>query len=386
MKDDLERKLFLTNPSTVRTYKGRIQNAQKSKKIAFILGAGVSYPFGIPTWEDLLWRLYYRKLVTDEVLDEQVASYSEFNSVARVVTSNAPPNLTILARYLRRLYGSGWIKAIKQEIYYRRHEQAGDGTERLLLYEEDVTAIGYIAEYLSHRAPVPVVTYNFDSVLEEALLSQGSYNFVSFNKPSGRVHPTRSSIFHIHGLLQDQERLSELDQDKKRRMPDDIDRGLVFCEDDYHATAINQVSWQNVFPLSILMNYTCLFVGTSLTDPNQRRLLDIYKKCVEADDPLPEGEKRRSQGFRYHYVFLKSSNSEINANIFTDGDILNVMMKASRNKVKSKYGSVVDVISKGVEESRSKILRELRVYPVYYRDHNDIVDVLKYMLEEQESV
>lgn len=309
MKGNEAKELFVTNMSTVGTYKNRIQNASNCKKIAFVLGAGVSYPFGVPTWEDLLWRLYYRKLLIDKVLSEKAVSYSEFNSISRVVTSHAPLNLTILARYLRKMYGGDWKPAIKQEIYLRRHKDIRNGAESRFLYRENATAIGYIAKYLADNSPVPVVTYNFDSVLEEALISQGSYEFVSFNKPSGRVHPTKSSIFHIHGLLQDKERLSNMDQDRKRRMPDDIDHGLVFCEDDYHSTAINQVSWQNVIPLSILMNYTCLFVGTSLTDPNQRRLLDIYKKCVEAEDPIPDGEKRKPLGFRYHYAFLKSSQS-----------------------------------------------------------------------------
>jgi SIR2-like domain len=49
---------------------------------------------------------------------------------------------------------------------------------------------------------------------------------------------------------------------------------LVLSEEDYHQLYSNPYSWANLIQLSLLMTYTCLFVGVSLTDPNIRRPLD----------------------------------------------------------------------------------------------------------------
>jgi hypothetical protein len=50
---------------------------------------------------------------------------------------------------------------------------------------------------------------------------------------------------------------------------------LVFSEDAYHHQFLDPYLWTNITQLNLLRNNVCLFIGLSLTDPNQRRLLEI---------------------------------------------------------------------------------------------------------------
>jgi hypothetical protein len=52
---------------------------------------------------------------------------------------------------------------------------------------------------------------------------------------------------------------------------------VIFSEDEYHNRMSDNAHWANVIQLHAFQNGRCLFVGTSLTDPNVRRLLDCSR-------------------------------------------------------------------------------------------------------------
>lgn len=57
--------------------------------------------------------------------------------------------------------------------------------------------------------------------------------------------------------------------------------------------------WANVVQLNALYTTTCFFVGFSMTDPNQRRLLDLARNV-----DLGSIEVGNAQ----HYIFLRRQN------------------------------------------------------------------------------
>lgn len=71
-------------------------------------------------------------------------------------------------------------------------------------------------------------------------------------------------IYHVHGFL-----------------PQDGDIGagnkITLGEFVYHEQYNNIYSWNNIVQINKFRDNTCLFIGTSLTDPTIRRLLDIAK-------------------------------------------------------------------------------------------------------------
>ena len=84
-------------------------------------------------------------------------------------------------------------------------------------------------------------------------------------------------IYHVHGYLQQDGKLNEQNQ-------------ITFGELVYHKQYVDIYSWNNIVQINKFRDANCLFIGTSLTDPNTRRLLDIARK--------QKGEKNET-----HFVF-----------------------------------------------------------------------------------
>jgi hypothetical protein len=123
-----------------------------------------------------------------------------------------------------------------------------------------------------HRQlPLKLITYNFDDLLENAIAAAD---------PSIQVHPVSSAVqarashdgirvFHPHGYL-------------PRGNPPSANSSVVFSEDEFHVLMSDNAHWANVLQLEVFQNSTCLFVGTSLSDPNVRRLLDRTKHAASS--------------------------------------------------------------------------------------------------------
>ena len=69
---------------------------------------------------------------------------------------------------------------------------------------------------------------------------------------------------------------------------------IILDEKSYHKLYTDPYNWANVIQLQALRSTTCFFIGFSMTDPNQRRLLEIA--CRDNDN---------SENSNSHYVFLQ---------------------------------------------------------------------------------
>jgi len=110
-----------------------------------------------------------------------------------------------------------------------------------------------------------IITYNFDDLLEKSLLKTNTgVAFKSIYTPG--IHPglNELGIYHVHGYL-------------PREGPLTVDNRIVFSERYYHEQYSQVYHWSNLVQINTFSQTNCLFVGSSLTDPNQRRLLDIAK-------------------------------------------------------------------------------------------------------------
>jgi hypothetical protein len=67
-------------------------------------------------------------------------------------------------------------------------------------------------------------------------------------------------VLHVRGYLPSTKPIPEAD--------------LVFTEDEYHRVSFSPFHCSQTELVSLLRNYTVLFVGLSMSDPNLRRLLD----------------------------------------------------------------------------------------------------------------
>lgn len=335
--------ILVTSQSTFSRYKNRIQKAKNNKSLAFILGGGVSAEFKIPLWNDLLAHLLTDHLSKQKSIKNQ--NKSELLKFSRNFIKSRNINLTILARFLRKQYNKEeWFNVVQKSIYSNLDK---------IKYKNEIkysrSVLGSLAKLAKENPNLIFLTYNFDSLLEEFFEAKkifGSKDYRSYHEPRGRIIPDKINIFHIHGYLPHSINAPEIFSTPSKQ--------LVLCEDDYHISAISPTTWQNSIPLSVLLTRTCIFVGTSLTDSNQRRLLDTYKTIVEVKELEKTG--RGIPGLRFHYALLKHPDYE--------------------RKIPAEETHLDKFASKEYAKIQEKILKDLRVYPIWYRDHEDLPFIL----------
>ena len=125
-----------------------------------------------------------------------------------------------------------------------------------------------------------VVSFNFDDTLEEALRNDGvEFTAVIDGRDLGRIRGL--PVYHPHGYLPRSGEGSS---------------AVVFSESQYHTQYAENYNWTNIVVQRLLLESTCLFVGTSLSDPNLRRMIDLA---------------HRQNPFQQHYyVTIASRHSE----------------------------------------------------------------------------
>ena len=139
-----------------------------------------------------------------------------------------------------------------------------------------------LASIASEKNVKQLITYNYDDLIESNL--SDAYKFVSVYDETVTHMNGLKPIYHVHGYIP---------RDKN------IPGTPVLSEREYHKLYSRMHHWANVVQLNALYTTTCFFVGFSMTDPNQRRLLDLARNV-----DLGSIEVGNAQ----HYIFLRRQN------------------------------------------------------------------------------
>jgi hypothetical protein len=259
----------------------RLAAIYRGEGVVMALGAGVSIGMGVPNWDELVGALLVSlvtKQLTDSV-DEQQAI--ELADAVRKVGNESP---LLSARYLRRGFEDGnagdpraFQQALAAVLYGRGN---GGGTPSPLLKE--------LAKLCMPQRTGPkvhsVITYNFDDLLEQVLVSEG-IGYRSIYSVRHRPLETELPVYHVHGFL-------PRDAEKFDRLEEGL---LAFSEEGYHQLFRDPYHWTNVIQLQAFQQHICILVGLSLTDPNLRRLLEYA--ATSRDEPR-------------HFAFMKRTSAE----------------------------------------------------------------------------
>lgn len=268
------------------------KNAFECYKHTWFLGAGLSMDAKLPSWPQLLKNLLKSKESTPYMY------VNEHNSEA--ISDQFANSAIITGRYIF----DGYRNAISRHFADKYADLSETDKNRWLedkvnkeivdrirdtLYVKDSypsDLIDSVCHAIKKRRPEQIITYNYDDLLETQLSTLGMedkfYSVYNKNIPRHDVIP----IYHVHGMIaRDADRPS---------MP-------VLSEKEYHHLYDNMHNWANVIQLHSLNSTSCFFVGFSMTDPNQRRLLDFASFEDFNSEPLEE---------KPHFVFLKKSTLE----------------------------------------------------------------------------
>lgn len=226
-----------------------IRQCYKKEKLVFVLGAGVSMNYGLPSWDVLL-----QKLMVATLEKEKSAS----GILSKLFSKIFNPSPLIAGRYLQKYFESNnhsFEEAVRKILY---QEIARDTTSSLM---------DEIVRYCIAPGKSPnlnsIITYNFDDILEQSIVNSSlDLPFKSIFGKGVDVNTGELPIYHVHGFLPEKTKLTEANQ-------------ITFGENIYHKQYTDTYSWNNIVQINKFRENNCLFIGTSLTDPNTRRLLDI---------------------------------------------------------------------------------------------------------------
>lgn len=244
----------------------KLTSSYKSEKLVFVLGAGISAEYGLPSWDMLLQKMMVKSL--DKTTNHATEISKFFNKIFN-------PSPLIAGRYLQKHFDN-----------------------QSILFEEEIRGVLYEESNTEHTTPLmhelikfcvapgkspninSIITYNFDDILEQKIKEKElDIPFKSIFGNEIENETEKLAIYHVHGYLPQNGKLTSMNK-------------ITLGENMYHEQYNDTYSWNNIVQINKFRENNCLFIGTSLTDPNTRRLLDISRK-------------QRTNSNNPHYIFKK---------------------------------------------------------------------------------
>ncbi len=257
------------NPGDFR----ELNQAWKGRDLTLFLGAGVSMPYGVPPWRDLVLEMLYDQAAKARrfkplwphylrALTSWMADYFDYNPVV----------LARLVEHEMRNFpdpADAFVQKLREHLYSRCYLPTEDTSLRALAR--------MIKAARSQRNIAAVFSFNFDDLLEQELRRLGVP--VAAMSKASRLKPGEVNIIHPHGFVPQKGAA--------------VRKGLVFTEDDYHDLSDTTFHWALTEIVAHLRQNRALFIGLSMSDPNLRRLLDASR--FEGDRPWHWQIQKRHQ-------------------------------------------------------------------------------------------
>lgn len=218
-------------------------------RIALVLGAGISRSFGLPTWEELIQRLYESK------------------------GAIPPPGKTLerQAEHFRRSFFDGrdreYTEAVREALYRGSRFDFGR-----LRRQPELAAIGALVMSSSRGSANTVITLNFDDLLELYLELHG-FVTVSIGNPSHWAETVDVAIYHPNGLLPSFWSSGRACSSR-----------LVFDQRSFSERTGKERDPVRQELITLMRTHTCLFVGLSGSDMGLDSMLLDVKAVHVADE------------------------------------------------------------------------------------------------------
>jgi NAD-dependent SIR2 family protein deacetylase len=218
--------------------KQAIEKLARAKRLTLLVGAGASAEVGLPSWRQLVEGLLTKVGNSEGLVDESVDTFCDWT-----IASEGLPAAGSMAR---SALGNRLADEIRRLLYGEMQEP--------LLPGSTARAVAQIRALWEDACEI--ATTNYDMLLEEALKAIFPRGKVKSRTDEYAGTPGNIEVRHLHGLLT---------KTAKRGK-------IVLSEADYYHMADPDV-WQETYFRKQLGESLCLFIGTSVTDPNLLRYL-----------------------------------------------------------------------------------------------------------------
>ena len=313
------------------TFLDEVRKRLTSRELVLVLGAGVSVSCGLPNWNKLLQIMLSKSF-------EKETKIAEIHS--NIFDNVFKPDNIITARYLLNNHNSTNFNSAIREA----------------LYPEKITMSKFISEIVNLCIKNPsgidsVITYNYDDLLETSIKeNDNSFLFKSIFNKNDNHENNGLLIYHVHGFIPQSTKLKESSE-------------IVFSENSYHTQYNNGNNWQNSIQKDKFRNKTCLFLGSSLTDPNTRRLLDI------ANSKSTEKNSHFIIKPRYDFDKIKT-RLEVFQNDKTSNPLHRLISRLDS-------AGTTDFLIKAIEKFEEEDARSFNIKTLWVRDFDEIPNILK---------
>jgi len=242
-----------------------LRYAWRNRQLVLFLGAGVSIPYGLPSWKSLVLELLFEHAQRTRRLGPMWPHYRQ--AVASWMTDYFNYDPLVLARMVERdlrLTSSALPKgtstpAGRADLFLSRLRTHMYANYKVPTGRTILQAIGELIAKSNTRSGVDsVVTFNFDDLLETELRRRKVA--VQSITSSDRQRGGGLRVIHAHGFAPKEGPISRKD--------------IIFTEPDYHRLTESVFHWSLSEIVDRLRKTTVLFIGLSMSDPSLRRLLD----------------------------------------------------------------------------------------------------------------
>ena len=299
-----------------------LRESYVNQKLILVLGAGISQDYGLPDWNTLLQKLLIKSL------ESEPETNNDSKNTANLLKAIFSPNPLVLARniQLRCRNSNRGELSFEQDVRDAIYEEINNDIISPIFKE--------IRQFCIAPGKSPnldsIITFNYDDILENCLSQlEIEIPFKSIYSAGMRSKSGELPIYHVHGYLP---RNIELKSENK----------ITLSEDIYHQLYTDIYYWSNIVQINKFTNFTCLFIGTSFTDPNLRRLLDIAKE-------------QRGDSLISHYIFRKRHEKEqikamISKIISETGEKIISSEEEFNNKMENTVQSLISIMERFEEE------------------------------------
>ena len=234
----------------------RLVAARQNFRLVLVLGAGVSLPSGLDTWQTLI----------NNAASSMYADSATPDAPSILFASSRSP--IIQARFYE--LSAATKTAFRLYLYEALYKNYKPSVENLVLEVISKMILG-----LDGGSIIPeIITYNFDNLLKLTLhkliveqhLPKRVIPIYSEDSYRKGAQPGCIRVYHPHGYLPYRGKFTSVSQ-----VP------IVFSETDYHRDFLVYSFWANQSQLSMFARNSCLFIGLSFECTNMRRLLDYVK-------------------------------------------------------------------------------------------------------------
>lgn len=341
-------------------YLRELKKAWRERRLVLFLGAGVSAPYGLSNWTDLVLDLllnesrkfeqfwpHYRKALALWMTD-----YFDFSplALARVVSYK----LRRSENSLREEDQRGFFQERVRESLYRTFTPDPPGTTALKTIAKMIAK----SEKAKNGRRIPTIfTTNFDNVLELELERAGITAHPVYD--AARRTSNELQIVHVHGYLPKDGPIPSGD--------------IVFTEDEYHRLSYSIFHWALADIISCLRNYTVLFVGHSMSDPNLRRLLDATYIRGEHPSRFRPSHFLLRKEYDITPVARNRAIRIVNEYAEEQGRRANL----TQFKTKSNVSGAIDSMLKQAHEYDRELFKDMGLGTIWINDFGDIPKLLE---------